>query len=524
MLLGRWAQVVAVERNRRRLLDAEAAPQTVDVPGSDGALVARPLASLGVGERFVVGAGGLVPVEARLESAAASFGTAWINGEAEPREFRAGGCVPAGARLLGRQSVRLEALQPWTGSLLEQLLRPAARNAYRHRALERIVAGYLVAILGMAAGCAIVWWLHTHDLLRTGAVVTAVLVVSCPCAVGLAFPLADELATVALRRRGVFVREADLWPRLARIRRIVFDKTGTLTLETPRLLNPGALDALPPPARAALLTLVRDNLHPVSQSLLEQLLAAGANDPASGAVTEAPGFGVSLETPAHRWTLGRAGWRGPASGTCHLLDDMLPGTEDGTEFCRDGVVLARFNFADEIRPGARAEIAALRAQGFSVHILSGDHPAKAAAMAATLGLPAEAAVGGATPGEKADWIRARDRRDTLMMGDGANDRLAFDAAFARGTPVVHRGLLEGRADFFCLGRGLDGLTRLFAVNAARRRTQAGLLFFSIAYNAFAVGLAATGHMSPLLAAVLMPLSSLASLAIVIAGLRRQIVS
>jgi Cu2+-exporting ATPase len=367
-------------------------------------------------------------------------------------------------------------------------------------------------ILGVAVLSAVVWWLQTHDALQTGAVVTAVLVVSCPCAIGLAFPLADELAAVALRRRGVFVREADLWPRLGRIRRIVFDKTGTLTLETPRLRNPEALAALPAPARAALLALVRDSLHPVSQSLLENLLAAGVPAPLpEGDLTDEPGFGVRLETGTSTWTLGRAGWAGsdPAG--------------QATEFACDGVVLARFAFADEIRSGAREEIAALQAQGFAVHILSGDHPAKVAAMAVALDLPASHAVGGATPRQKADWIHAHDQRDTLMLGDGANDSLAFAAAFARGTPVVHRGVLESRADFYYLGRGLDGLGRMFVVNAARRRTQAWLLAFSVSYNALAIGLAVTGHMQPLVAAILMPVSSLVSLAIVAGGMRLVLV-
>ena len=134
-------------------------------------------------------------------------------------------------------------------------------------------------------------------------------------------------------------------------------------------------------------------------------------------------------------------------------------------------------------------------------------------------MPAGRAIGGATPEAKADWIRAHDRRDTLMLGDGANDTLAFAAAFARGTPVVHRGLLESRADFYYLGRGLGGLRRLFEVNAARRRTHLWLLVFSVGYNALAVGLAVMGHVNPLVAAILMPASSLISLAIVGTGLR-----
>jgi Cu2+-exporting ATPase len=201
---------------------------------------------------------------------------------------------------------------------------------------------------------------------------------------------------------------------------------------------------------------------------------------------------------------------------------MFPGAA-ATEFSRGGEVLARFEFADEVRADAREEIAALQARGREVFILSGDHPAKVSAMAAALGLPPAHAIGGASPQAKADWIRARDRLDTLMLGDGANDTLAFDAAFARGTPVVHRGLLENRADFYYLGRGVAGLRRLFEVNAVRRRTHRWLLVFSVAYNALAVGLALAGHVNPLVAAILMPASSLVSLAIVGWGMRRTLV-
>lgn len=522
MLVGRWAQVAAVERNRRRLLSVQARPHKVRVHGASGVAVEQPVENLRAGDVFRVRSGQVVPVEAQLESSVASFGTAWITGEADPREYRQGGRVPAGAVSLVRGEVQLRAMQGWGESLLAKLLQPAGRDAFRHRMLERVVGGYLIAIFAAAILSGVFWWLGTHDPVRTFAIVTAVLVVSCPCAVGLAFPLADEMATVALRRFGVFVREADLWPRLGRIRKLLFDKTGTLTLETPVLRNPDDLEVLAPTARAALLALVRDNPHPVSQSLLENLLAradGGGLESTAGTLHEEPGFGVRLETATGVWSLGRSGWSGQARATCHLLSDMAQGAHD-TEFAYDGVVLARFSFADAVRPDAIGEVAALRREGFDVFILSGDRAEKVSAMARDLGIPADHAIAGVTPEQKASWVQTLDRRDTLMLGDGANDSLAFDAAFARGTPVIHRGVLEGKADFYYLGQSLGGLRRLFAVNAARRRTQLALLVFSVAYNAVAVGFAVSGHMSPLLAAILMPISSLLSLAIVGAGMRR----
>ncbi len=498
MLVGRWAQVAAVERNRRRLLGQQPKPPRIRL--ADGTVTTPE--ELRRGQSLLLASGQTLPVESRLETAAASFSLASINGEAEPRLFCAGARVPAGAVHLGRSEAWLEALQPWSESLLAQLLAPGERSGARHLVLERIVRGYLIGILAVAILAGLGWWLATADALRTGAVVTAVLVVSCPCAIALAFPLADEMATVALRRRGVFVREGDLWSRLRRVRKLVFDKTGTLTLETPVLQNAEALAVLSPVERAALLTLVRGSAHPVSQSLLETLLAAGPLEPLAGDVAESIGQGVELGP----WSLGRAGWRDATTG-------------EGTVFARDGEVLAQFHFRDTARPDARRELRVLGKRGFATFILSGDEPTKVARLAAELGLPAERVQGAMTPQEKAAWLERHASHDALMLGDGANDSLAFDRALCRGTPVVHRGVLERKADFYYLGRGIGGVRALFEVDAVRRRTQAVILVFSIGYNLLAVGLAVAGRMNPLVAAALMPINSLLTLGIVTLGMR-----
>jgi len=507
MLIGRWAQVAAVERNQRRLLSQQPKPPRVRTDA--GGLTPEQLLP---GQVFFLGSGQTNPVEARLETAEASFSLASINGEPEPRIFRAGRRVPAGAVSLGRSEVRLVACQTWAESLLAQLLRPGERAGARHEFLEKIVRGYLTGIFVVALLAGAAWWRFTADAARTWAVVTAVLVVSCPCAIGLAFPLADEMATVALRRRGVFVRENDLWSKLAGVRKIVFDKTGTLTLETPVLQNPEALRALSAEARAALHALVRDNPHPVSQCLLENLLADGAPEPLPGEVTETVGAGVKLGL----WSLGRSGWRAPSLTESNPMGYFLA----GTVLARAGQSVARFRFADTARSDAREEIAALAASGRSVHILSGDRSEKVSALAAQLGLPAAAALGDLSPQQKADWLAQHAPDDALMLGDGANDSLAFDRALCRGTPVIHRGLLEQKADFYYLGRGIGGIRALFEVDAVRRRTQTAILVFSVGYNLLAVGLAVSGRMNPLVAAILMPINSLLTLALVTGGMRR----
>lgn len=499
MLVGRWAQVAAVERNRRRLLSQSPKPPRVRL--TEGGEV--PVEQLRAGQRILLSAGQTVPVETLLESGEATFSLASISGEAEPRVFRAGQRVPAGAVTLGRTELGLVALQPWSESLLAQLLQVGDRPGERHLLLEKIVRGYLVGILVVAALSGLGWWLRSGDALRTWSVVTAVLVVSCPCAVALAFPLADEMATVALRRRGVFVREGDLWAKLSRVKKLVFDKTGTLTLEIPGLENPAVLAALSTVDRSALFALVRNNPHPISQCLLEHLLAAGPIKAGEGEVTEVVGQGVELGS----WSLGRSGWRAEHTG-------------GATVFAFGTKIVATFTFTDTARPDARDELAALAGKGFETYILSGDRREKVAQLAAELGLAPERAQGELTPQEKADWLQRHGANDALMLGDGANDSLAFDRALCRGTPVIHRGVLERKADFYYLGRGMGGLRALFEVNVIRSRTQKAVLGFSIAYNVFAVGLAVAGMMNPLVAAALMPVNSLLTLALVTGGMCR----
>lgn len=523
MLVGRWAQLAAVERNQRRLLAQQPAPPRVRAWRPSGESLECAPEELVAGLRFAVPAGQTVAVEGRLLDTQVSMSLAWINGEAAPRNFRKGQRVPAGAINVCRTECQLEATQDWKQSLLAELTRPAKREVYRDRFLERVISGYLIAILSTAFLSGVIWWLATRDVMRSGAVVTAVLVVSCPCAIGLAFPLADETATVVLRRRGVFVRVPDLWPRLGKVRSLLFDKTGTLTLETPQLRESGELDTLPAEAKRALATLVCDNPHPIGRCLHEWLLARGDVTPAIAEVNEEIGQGARFSEGGMEWRLGRPEWAA-GSGARVGEPDEAAGEAGETVLSRDGARVATFRFVESVRPDAAAEISLLGRRGLRISILSGDRRDKVERLTRELGLEAEAGRGELTPYGKADWVAEHAAQDALMLGDGANDSLAFDRALCRGTPVIHRGILAEKADFYYLGCGIAGIRTLFEVNDARRRTHAWLLVFSVAYNLLAVGLAVAGHMNPLLAAILMPVSSLVTLLIVGWGMRKVVSS
>ena len=447
--------------------------------------------------------GQTVPVECQVEGEARAFSLASITGESAPRVFLAGQRVPAGAVCLDRAAANLKVLQPWSASLLAQLLAPTERAGFRHAMMERVVKGYIIGIIGGAFLAAVGWWLASHSLSQAGTAAIAVLVVSCPCAIGLALPLADEMATASMRSAGVFVRENELWSKLGRVRNILFDKTGTLTLENPILMNPEKVDGLAPEARQALLALVQDNLHPIGRCLHEYLLGTGGGEALAGQVEEAVGQGVRLGP----WTLGRSGW-----------SDSGESCEDTVLACK-GVPVARFRFRDSARPGAREDLARIQELGQAIYILSGDREGKVTSMASSLGLPADHAVSELSPQGKADWIRQHAPDNALMLGDGANDSLAFDSALCRGTPVIHRGILENKADFHYLRQGIGGIRELITTGRRLRRVQTAIIVFSVAYNIVAAGFAATGHVNPLVAAVLMPASSLASLAIVTVGMQ-----
>lgn len=507
MLAGRYLQTTAVERNRRRLIRQQPVPEAVEVAGEPGKMVGR--SEIGPGLRFLLGPGHALPVGGVLAEGEADFSLEWIHGEADPVRFTEGGRLPAGAILLSRGEVVIEAGERWADSLMAKLTAaPAGDRA--SPGLDRLLRVYLGVVLVMGLVALAIWGLRGEWLTGLQAMIS-VFVVSCPCALGVAIPLADDMAASAMERLGVFVRTATLWPRLVRVRHVIFDKTGTLTLERPVLENPEVVADLGDEGALALARMTRGSLHPVSRSLLEALGARGQRLLAAGGggdLAEYPGLGVTLRENGARWSLGKAGWDGGA------LAVSAEGA--GSELRRDGRVVAVFHYRESLRPGAEPMLRRLEKLGLSPHILSGDHPDKVRRVAEMLKLPENQVIGGLNPEEKEARVRALDRGNTLYLGDGANDSLAFDAASVTGTPVVDRSLLESKADFYTLGSGLGFLPGLLATAAARGRAVRCAFGFALVYNLTTVAYSMAGKMSPLLAAVLMPLSSIVSIVIVAA--------
>ena len=507
MLAGRLLQTSALERNRTRLMRQQPVPPTLDAAEGGAAIK---LDDLNADTRYLLQAGRAVPVASMLVAGQADFSLEWIRGESEALRFHAGSRLPAGAILLSRTPVELVAGEAWKDSLLARLTAPMTGDR-GNPGLEKLLRGYLLVVLvvGLAA---LGYWLSVGAVVTGLQAMISVFVVSCPCALGVAIPLADDLAASRVERAGAFVRTATIWPRLRKVRKVIFDKTGTLTLERPLLDHPERVAELGDEEALALAILTQGSLHPLSRVLLEALGARGQRllrERRAEAVEEFPGLGVKWNSGGVDWSLGRIGWLGMAG-------DL---GASGSDLCRDGRLITRFSFHESLRPGALESVRALGKRGLSLHILSGDHPDKVAVLAADLGIPDSQAKGGLSPEDKARLVRELDRRDTLYLGDGANDSLAFDAALVTGTPVVDRSLLESKSDFYTLGSGLEFLSSLLDAADARARGVRMGFAFALIYNSVTVFASMSGAMSPLLAAILMPLSSLVSIAIVASHLR-----
>lgn len=508
MLTGRWAQQAAVDRNRRRLMRDTSIPDSVLMVGADGREKLQPVAEVVVGSCFVVKPAQTVPVAARLLTGRASVSLEWINGESEAQMREAGQLLPSGALNIGTQAVAVEAVETWEASTLRRLLEARRENEFRDVRLEKLLRGYLVVVVVTGVLGALWWWLQGAGVAQALQVMISIFVVSCPCALGVAVPLAEEMAASRAERLGVFVRSLGLWKRLMRVRRVVFDKTGTLTLENPVLENAEALSGLTVEARAALRHLVSGNLHPVSRSLYDAVaLEGGMGGFEECPVQEAVGQGLAfVDGRGCEWSLGR-----PPQGEAG--DAVLMSA---------GHILAAFRFRDKLRAQSLQEVRELQGRKLEVCVLSGDRVRKVEEIAHKLGLPSACWKAELTPEEKAAWLRERDEHDTLYVGDGANDSLAFDAALCAGSPVTGRSFLEQKADFFFLGHSLGFVSGLLDV-AQRHRTATRRVFaFSVTYNLATAVAGLMGHLSPLAAAVLMPLSSVCTLSLVAWTFRRKV--
>jgi Cu2+-exporting ATPase len=501
MLVGRLMQERLVEKNRRQLLESDGASGLVTrrIRGERTELVV--CQELSPGDQLLVCPGEIVPVRARLEDAQADCALDWINGESEPRRFRFGDELPAGAINAGDTALRLVAQGVFERSELDALLRDDGRSVARVRGdfWDRVARLYVAGVLAAAALGALAWLLHGATLTQVLDVTVAVLVVTCPCAFGIATPLAYELAVAGLRSRGLFVRDGSFFDRAARVRRIVFDKTGTLTTGALALDDPGQLYALSGPVRGILYDLCARSGHPKSAAIVRALAAV---DPRltlqERVVRELPGAGLETYVDDVRYRLGERRW----------ATDGIEGPSRAPVLSADGVVLAELETLEILRRDAAHEAAELAREGYELWLASGDAQERVTEVGERTGVPVQRALGDLSPDDKRALIARLDHADTLMIGDGINDGPALSLASCSGTPAVDRPFVPARTDFYFLTPGLHPVRAALHVARSVRRVIHTALGFATAYNLLAVGLCYAGLMRPWLAALLMPASSL----------------
>ncbi|MFZ5445505.1 MAG: heavy metal translocating P-type ATPase [Myxococcota bacterium] len=511
MLLGRFLQERMLERNRRFLLEDD---------GADGLLVRRVTGptletirapKVGQGDLLLIAPGDLVPVEARLLEAEAQISTDWMTGEAAPRRVEAGALVPAGSFNAGHAAFHVRAEQDFSDSPLVALLRqPAPRQGgaeAKHQQLWNRLAKRWVVMVLAASSLGFLLWLPRG---ASGAinVAVSVLVITCPCAIGIAIPLAYELVQTRLRKGGFYVRATDLLDRLTDVKQLVFDKTGTLTLGRLELVDPSVPSRLSALERDVAYNLAVRSSHPVSAALAKALERVGARYDASAQVTELPGRGMEWRRDGELWRLGRGDW---------AVAESFGRT---TVLVKDGALVAPLELREVLRTDAREELEKLQRRGFEVWLLSGDAPARVAALAASLGIAPQRALGGLSPEQKAAQVRQIGAdRTGLYVGDGVNDALAFEAALAAGTPAIDRPVMPSKSDFFLVGEGLAPIHVALGAAVLLRTVVSRLLTISLAYNALAVLAALLGLMSPVAAAISMPASTITLLLVTVSSLR-----
>ena len=499
LLLGRYLDRRARGRVRsaaEHLVRCAAAPATV--VSADGSTRRAPSASLKPGDTVLIATGERIPADGRVIMGCSSLDRSLVDGETMPALVAPGTDVLAGMLNL---SAPLRVLVTAVGErtyLAEvvRLMEAAERGRARLVALsDRVARRYAPAVHLLALATFIGWALAgSWQVAVLNAV--AVLIITCPCALGLAVPVVQVVASNRLFRRGILLKSATALERLAEVDTVVFDKTGTLTLGRAELSADCAVDAQDLALASGIAARSR---HPLSRALRRVAPDAAPLDE----VREYAGRGLSYATSAGEVRLGSRDW-------CGIAGADESGHRDAELWLAvPGRAPVQFRFHDALRPDAGAVAARLRAMGKRVVVLSGDRAAAVRSVADVLGIADWR--GGVTSAEKFRTLEhlAEGGARVLMVGDGLNDGPALAAARVSMSPSTAADVCQTAADVVFQGASLGAVVE--ALDVARRcgwliRENIGL---AILYNLAAVPLAMAGLVTPLLAAAAMSGSSIA---------------
>ena len=460
-------------------------------------LVSVPVAALNAGDRVLVRPGERVPADGVVLGGGSEIDESLITGETARRKVAAGATIYAGSmNYFGTLTLKVTAVG---GTALideiERLLEKAASAKSRATRLADRAARVYAPLVHATAALTLLGWLlagaSVHDAIVTA---IAVLIITCPCALALAIPAVQVVASGALFRAGVILNSGDAIERLAEADTVIFDKTGTLTLPEPRVVNAAVIDPdlLQKASRLAL-----SSRHPLAVALARE---AALRSPFDGAVEE-PGQGVRAMIDGVEARLGGAEFCGvtempaPAPGTSSIV------------FCHGGrsTMIA---ISQRLRTDAVEVVRSLAGLGLELHILSGDRNDAVAPIAQALGI---ANWGGELkPADKIALIedmKAQGRR-ILMVGDGLNDAPALAAAHVSLSPIAAADATQAQADAVFLGERLRPVVEAIAIARRARRLMSENLWLAAIYNAIAVPVAIVGAVTPLIAALAMSGSSI----------------
>ena len=493
LLIGRWLDHVLRAKARSAAGDLLAlqAPVAciIDQTGQERSV---PLSNIQPGDRLRVRPGDRIPVDATLEEGEGLLDNSLLTGESAPERVQPGSLCRAGAvNTSGLLTLRARARsEDSTLAAIARLVDAGTQSRSRYvRLADRAAALYVPVVHAAALATFAGGWALGLDPREALIRAVAVLIVTCPCALGLAVPAVQVVASARLFRRGVLVKSGAALERLAEIDHVVFDKTGVLTEGRPALVGAS------PTIIAMAAPLARASSHPMARAVAR---AAGEGALATDVVEHA-GLGVEGLIDGRRARLGRAAFVGVPT---------LRSGETELWFGFEGDPKVRLQFSDVVRPDAMETIAALKARGLTVEILSGDQTGAVKAVAATVGVSDWRA--GLMPAEKAEAIDrlAAEGRKVLMIGDGLNDAAALARAHAAVAPGSALEASQNAADLVLTRDALMAVVE--AIDVARSARQRALENFGFAtlYNLVAAPAAMIGLVNPFVAALAMSGSSL----------------
>jgi Cu2+-exporting ATPase len=448
--------------------------------------------------RLLVAAGERFAADGVVEQGESGVDRSLVTGESACVPVGIGSRVIAGTlNLVGPLTVRVTAAGPDTTIAgMARLMEAAGQGRSRYvRIADRAARYYAPAVHTLAITAFAGWMIAGAGWHQSLLIAVAVLIVTCPCALGLAVPVAQVVASGALMRRGLLVKDGSALERLAEADCVRFDKTGTLTLGRPTLIGDTIDDGW---EASVALALARVSRHPLSQTLAAHLQESGVRPADITDIREIAGMGIEARCEGARVRLGKPDWAGAPVPT----DEAL-----ACGFGIEGRAGHLLRFADRLRADSGDAIARLAAMGLDAVILSGDRYQAVAPVAEQLHVPA---VFGMTPDDKVQAITrlgAAGRR-VLMVGDGLNDGPALAAGHVSIAPSSASDVGQNAADIVFLGDSLWPVP--IAVAAARRTMRIVRQNFALAigYNILAVPLALMGQVTPLIAAIAMSTSSI----------------